>query len=909
MSSLFTGWREVVKRLAPKSRRLRVQLRDGEGALMSQEGELKAITDYFKGIYGPDPPANSPCGPMSRFTLDEVLEALHKLQPSKALPPQSAPAVLWRVCAAEVAPGIHRALEASLQRVAPCLPARWHDITVCLIPKVSEVRMPKQLRPICLLPPGSKIVATMLADKLRDHIALYMQAIPQFAYLPKRSANDALLRVCSHLNLVRDLASNANPSLHAKHAGAKTQSLRGGVALSLDVNKAFDALPRSYLHQSMRRACIPEADINLILHIHDAARMVYQAGLSLSLEKTVALMCLRGGAAQSQLAKVCRKDGEGAQIGYQNFELSNLQHRMNVAWGTFWRLHSILRSRALKLRTKIRLWRRALITTMVNKQLRIILKSPAHIRRTTAVQVRTACRIDDPWCLLQADLANRIAHSYEQVPSSHDGENKQNRALLHPVNSVHHFREICCPVCGIEFISLYAMKSHVTKEHLRALPDEDMDPLQDLILDMYSDVTKRTPVLTALPGPLLETDAHTQFVYMHALGGMATCVHCRRKCKSWHDLTVHITSRSCRALFPDGLVMQVPVQNPNPIPTAFDPECQKKFRKMTLSPEENAKKELEDATMELGLLASNLRQFQGTEGGLIGALMGSTGSGLDGDQRQAKWQKDQSKGQNGKGWGVNGRQKRPFQNNQQGGGTGTSSNGLVLSPDTIQMLIKLLLRHEDQLATFRLSTAWVFFLSAEKPVEIIETLFLTATQWKNQKLNDPSSLTNPMRVILFQATWKMLHTRTENIRTKEEAKQQAIEMGLYDESKGFPYQTWNAKDKKAQIDESKDPLPLDKVLELTAELMKLAVGNGVVTRYHCTRPLTEDMQGKMTTWLMEVGLRDSRCNRIWEILAVLKGNASLKLIGGAIREERLQRTPLAQLLAQQLKRQSVDNSF
>ena len=331
-------------------------------------------------------------------------------------------------------------------------------------------------------------------------------------------------------------------------------------------------------------------------------------------------------------------------------------------------------------------------------------------------------------------------------------------------------------------------------------------------------------------------------------------------------------------------------------------------RKMTLSHEEREKKELEDATMELGLLASNFRQMQGTEGSLMGALLGSTGTGQEGDQRQAKWQKDQSKGQNGKGRGMmNGRQKRPFQNGQQGGGTGTSSSGLVLSPDTIQMLIKLLLRHEDQLATFRLSTAWVFFLSAEKPVEIIETLFVTATQWKSQKLNDPGSLSNPMRVILFQATWKMLHTRTENIRTKEDARQQAIEMGLYDEFKGFPYQTWNAKEKKAQIDESKDPLPLDKVLELTAELMKLAVGNGVVTRYHCTRPLTEDMKGKMTTWLMEVGLRDSRCNRIWEILAVLKGNASLKLIGGAIREERLQRTPLAQTLAQHLMRQPADN--
>ena len=610
-----------------------------------------------------------------------------------------------------------------MRQESPKLPHRWHDVTVCLIPKIPEVRLPRQLRPICLLTPGSKIVATMLADKLRGSIAAYMRCIPQFAYLPQRSANHALLRVCSHLHQARDLAFNATPSVHAKHEGAKTRSLRGGIALSLDVNKAFDALPRSYLHQALRRARI---DINLIMHIHDAARMVYQvgdhqacvnlnqgvrqgcslspllwavataslyldlvcnlqqaqvplgeptlygddvfaawtirkladlpcairamgilietlerAGLSLSLDKTVALMCLRGGAAQSQIAKVCRKDNDGnkvlqlrvfqrrirvqvksthvylgACIGYHNFELSNLQHRMKIAWGTFWRLHSILRSRALRLHTKIRLWKtcvfsalryslvsvgqpaqgRALVTTMINKQLRLILRSPAHLCRTTAEQVRLACRVEDPWCMLQKDLETRnrlprlfktahlqdwiarIAHSYEHVPSSQREGNKAERALLHPVNSVHHYRAVCCPVCGIEFASLYTMKTHVTKEHMRNKEEVELDPLQELILDMYSDVTQRTTVHTVIPSSLQRADDHTKFVYMHALGGMSTCAHCRRQCKTWQDLAVHITSRSCRALFPDDLTTQVPAHNPNSVPAAYDTACLQKFR-------------------------------------------------------------------------------------------------------------------------------------------------------------------------------------------------------------------------------------------------------------------------------------------------------------------------------------------
>ena len=249
-------------------------------------------------------------------------------------------------------------------------------------------------------------------------------------------------------------------------------------------------------------------------------------------------------------------------------------------------------------------------------------------------------------------------------------------------------------------------------------------------------------------------------------------------------------------------------------------------RRMTLSPEEQEKQDLAEATMELGMLVSNFRQNGGLQSSLLGAQLGFTSTGQEVEERPAKYL---NKGPDGKGRGANGRptSKRQLQSrgNQPARETGTSSTGLVLSPETIQMLIKLLLRHEDQLATFRLSTAWVFFLSAEKPVEIIETLYATA-QWRHQKLNDPASLKNPMRVILFQATWQEMHKRTENIRTKEDARKEAIDMGIYDELKGFPYQIWNPKEKKAQTDESRDPLPLDKVLAMTTELMTLAVGNG-----------------------------------------------------------------------------------
>ena len=54
----------------------------------------------------------------------------------------------------------------------------------------------------------------------------------------------------------------------------------------------------------------------------------------------------------------------GAMLGYKNFELSNLRHRLCVMWGAFWRLYDILRCRVLPLSTKTRLWKACVLSIL-----------------------------------------------------------------------------------------------------------------------------------------------------------------------------------------------------------------------------------------------------------------------------------------------------------------------------------------------------------------------------------------------------------------------------------------------------------------------------------------------------------------------------------------------------------------
>ena len=273
-SSLY----KAVRLLAPKQRHCRIQLRDGEGQLMSPKGELQAITAHFRSIYGRRTSDLQAPAPQAALSFDplEVQQALARLPPSKALPPDYAPAPLWRLAAEPASSCLAQGLAESLQPPHYALPSKWHKVHVCLIPKVAMARTPKQLRPICLLPPGSKVLAMMLADRIRDRAEAYIRRSPQFAYITHRSTDDAIGRVCSHLAEARKAASEALPNAHCRKAGDTPRAIAGGLSLSLDVDKAFDSLPRDQLVMAMQEAALTSEEIALAVHIHEAARLHFQ---------------------------------------------------------------------------------------------------------------------------------------------------------------------------------------------------------------------------------------------------------------------------------------------------------------------------------------------------------------------------------------------------------------------------------------------------------------------------------------------------------------------------------------------------------------------------------------------------------------------------------------------------------
>ncbi|CAE7739424.1 unnamed protein product, partial [Symbiodinium sp. CCMP2456] len=268
-----TNIHQAARRFAPKAPRRRLQLRKADGSLQTHEEELHQISEYFTKLYDGTPGTHRP-----RLTQDlqisrhELLGALLRLQPSKAMPSNSAPAALWKHFGQDVLPLMERLFAQHLVAGCQALPDRWNQCDMALLPKPNKsLQSPAHLRPICLLSFQAKTLAAVLAGRIQPYVAVYLTDTPQFAYVAQRSLSQALERVISHCAAVRTLVQQHVQTPHTRRQGRPNLSLYGGCQLSLDITCAYDHVPRWALEAAMRDAHIPETLIQAVLLIHDQA--------------------------------------------------------------------------------------------------------------------------------------------------------------------------------------------------------------------------------------------------------------------------------------------------------------------------------------------------------------------------------------------------------------------------------------------------------------------------------------------------------------------------------------------------------------------------------------------------------------------------------------------------------------
>ena len=241
--------------------------------------EYRQIVDFYKQLF--QGTATTPVSLSQDICIDteEVHTALRRLQATKAMPSTSAPAILWKLMASQVAPLLADQFNGALQRGSASLPLRWCISELVLLPKAGKLMTsPSQLRPINLLPTQAKVLGAILAARIQVHAAKYLAGVPQFAYTEGRALGQALERVAGHCAAVRQLIKLQAPDLHSKRERGTVKQICGGCVFSLDITAAYDSVPWGDLVTALREAGVPQDIIDLVLLVHQQAKLKISHG-------------------------------------------------------------------------------------------------------------------------------------------------------------------------------------------------------------------------------------------------------------------------------------------------------------------------------------------------------------------------------------------------------------------------------------------------------------------------------------------------------------------------------------------------------------------------------------------------------------------------------------------------------
>jgi len=262
----------IINKVAPKKRREQVRIRSRDGGLLTKQQEFAEIFDYFSKAFksGSACIGTTPnCLVLSR---EEVTDALSQLKRGKAVPTASVPAEVWQTCPDEYADALSGMLSARANH-GLAVPSEISHCELSLLPKPGkDSRRPCDLRPLGLQDPSSKVYALAVRARLMETIQPVLEGVPQYAYIPGKSIDQAIMRVARHCRDVRQRLREGASSVHQRRQGLKSGVCYGGVMISIDLSRAFDTLTRQALAAALDMAGVPLALWDAIVSLHNACK-------------------------------------------------------------------------------------------------------------------------------------------------------------------------------------------------------------------------------------------------------------------------------------------------------------------------------------------------------------------------------------------------------------------------------------------------------------------------------------------------------------------------------------------------------------------------------------------------------------------------------------------------------------
>ncbi|WVZ54654.1 hypothetical protein U9M48_005419 [Paspalum notatum var. saurae] len=183
---------------------------------------------------------------MKPFTEKEIVAVLDNIGDMKAPGPDGMPALFykeyWQIVGGKVVQEVLGVLRGGE------MPDEWNCTNITLIPKVNKPENIKDLRPISLCNVIYKLVAKVLANRMRGMMADVI-SMNQSAFVPGRLISDNIL-----------IAYEMTHYLRTKKKGD-----RGYAAIKLDMSKAYDRVEWDFLKGMMQKLGFGEQWISNIM--------------------------------------------------------------------------------------------------------------------------------------------------------------------------------------------------------------------------------------------------------------------------------------------------------------------------------------------------------------------------------------------------------------------------------------------------------------------------------------------------------------------------------------------------------------------------------------------------------------------------------------------------------------------
>ena len=247
---------KLIRQLAPRHARIRMQLRGTHGFILSQEDESALIREHMTNQFV-DPHAESlmlsTCKHLP-FTEMELYDALMHLPARKATPFSCADSIFIKFSAAVIASDLFSRLRSSWENAYAAIPQTWRCSWITWIPKpLKDHTKMSGWRGIALQNAVGKAVLKCVEKSTRSNCSTDLNRDPQFAYAAGRGTGEAIFRAMVHQATALKLGRDTNLSHHDLKAGRVSADLGGGFQICLDIEKAFDLVDRSRLLEAVRK--------------------------------------------------------------------------------------------------------------------------------------------------------------------------------------------------------------------------------------------------------------------------------------------------------------------------------------------------------------------------------------------------------------------------------------------------------------------------------------------------------------------------------------------------------------------------------------------------------------------------------------------------------------------------------